>query len=404
MKTGIYKRVSLILAAAALMVVYGAAEAHAGWGSWGSRGGSWGSSGGSWGSSGGSWGSRGGSWGSRGGSWGSRGGSWGSHGSSGGSWGSRGGSWGSSGGSWGSRGGSWGGSSGGSWGSRGGSWGGSSGGSWGSSGGGYYSGYHGHHHHGVVYSHSGGIVTGGVVQGQVMQQGGVYTTTPAPSTTMQPSIQVQPGVQYSTPEQGQPVPGGRIQGGSTPPPSPNTATETLPETLPVSGDTAILNLRVPTDAVVYVNGKRTSTPGEFRSYVSRNLEAGKNYSYEVRAEVERLGETITRTKVVELAAGVNKTFELDFDQAAETITSVTLFVPEDAVVTLGGVETGATGPMRYFSTNTLEPGDQWKAYQVSVTVERDGEQITRKRYVDVNAGDSVNLRFDFDTGEQVASR
>ncbi|MGI9515526.1 MAG: TIGR03000 domain-containing protein, partial [Pirellulaceae bacterium] len=249
---------------------------------------------------------------------------------------------------------------------------------------------------------------GGVVsQGQVIQ-GGVYTTTPSMTTQpgnslMQPSIQVQPGVQYSTPEQGQPVPGGRIQGGSTPPPSPNS-TETLPETLPVSGDTAILNLRVPTDAVVYVNGKRTSTPGSFRSYVSRNLDPGKNYSYEVRAEVERSGETVARTKVVELAAGVNKTFELDFQQAEETITSVTLFVPEDAQVSLGGVETKASGPMRYFSTTSLKHGDQWKAYQVSVTVERDGEQITRKRYVDVNAGESVNLRFDFDTAEQVASR
>ncbi len=165
-----------------------------------------------------------------------------------------------------------------------------------------------------------------------------------------------------------------------------------------------MNLRVPTDAVVYVNGKRTSTPGDFRSYVSRNLQPGKNYSYEVRAEVERDGETVARTKVVELAAGVNKTFELDFAQAQQTITSVTLFVPEDAQVNLGGVETKATGPMRYFSTDSLEPGDQWKAYQVSVTVERDGEKVTRKRYVDVNAGDSVNLRFDFDADEQVASR
>ena len=127
-----------ILAAAALMFFYGAAEAHASWGSFGSRGGSWGGGSRGFGSGGGSWGggSRGGSLlgGSRGGpvrnllgriraNHSNGGGSLGL-GSRGGSLGSRGGSFGSRGGSFGSRGGS-----------RGGSWGGGSMGSRGS----YYS-------------------------------------------------------------------------------------------------------------------------------------------------------------------------------------------------------------------------------------------------------------------------
>ena len=39
-----------------------------------------------------------------------------------------------------------------------------------------------------------------------------------------------------------------------------------------------------------------------------------------------------------------------------------------------------------------------------VTVERDGKLVRREKTIDVNAGDSVNLRFDFEGESQVASR
>ena len=100
----------------------------------------------------------------------------------------------------------------------------------------------------------------------------------------------------------------------------------------------------------------------------------------------------------------NKTFEMDFAETEAPITSVTLFVPDDAKVSLGGVETRADGPMRYFSTSRLKDGESWSSYQVVVTVERDGKLVRREKTIDVNAGDSVNLRFDFEGDSQVASR
>ncbi len=169
-------------------------------------------------------------------------------------------------------------------------------------------------------------------------------------------------------------------------------------------DTAMLNLELPSEAVVYVNGRRTATPGSFRRYVSRNLKPGRDYTYEVKAELERNGKKLTRTRVVQLTAGDNKTFEMDFKESGDLLTSVTLFVPEDAKVSLGGVETKAGGDMRYFSTDKLKDGERWDQYRVVVTVERDGKQLKRERVVDVNAGDSVNLRFDFDNDSQIATR
>jgi uncharacterized protein (TIGR03000 family) len=186
---------------------------------------------------------------------------------------------------------------------------------------------------------------------------------------------------------------------ATPPGPARTGTDANPD-----DESAILNLRLPVDSVVYVNGKRTRTPGDFRSYVSRNLEPGKLYTYEIRAEVERDGETLTRTKVVELAAGLEKTLDIDFNPESQLITSVTLNVPDDARVQLGGVETGARGAVRYFSTSTLKAGDSWNDYVVAVTVVRDGQEVTQTRTVNVRAGDSLNLDFDFDNDERVAAR
>ncbi len=169
-------------------------------------------------------------------------------------------------------------------------------------------------------------------------------------------------------------------------------------------DTAILNLRLPAETVVYVNGKRTRTSGDFRSYVSRNLVDGKRYNYEIRAELEQNGQMVARTKVVELTAGLEKTLDIDFDTDDPLITSVTLLVPEDARVKLGGVDTGARGSMRYFSTESLKSGEKWGDYTVTVSVVRGGEEVTRTKTVDVEAGDSLSLSFDFDMDEKVASR
>ncbi len=186
----------------------------------------------------------------------------------------------------------------------------------------------------------------------------------------------------------------------TPNPGP-TGTEVDPA---AEGDTAILNLRLPAEAIVYVNGKQTRTPGEFRSYVSRNLQAGKRYTYEVRAEVNQGGTMVARTKVVHLTAGVRKTVDIDFDESRQMVTSVTLLVPDGAKVTLAGAETSASGSMRYFSTTTLNEGEKWEDYKVAVTVNRDGKDVTQERVVRLTAGESLRLDFDFEMEGKLASR
>lgn len=327
-----------------------AADLNAGW--WHRNHGSSGGSSGSWGSSGSSGSS--GSTGSSGSS-----GSWGSSGSSGG-WGSRwaarraarhhgsSGSWGSSGSSGGSSG-SWGSSgSSGSWGSSGSS--GGSSGSWGSSGssGGYNS------------SHDVIIEDGAVIEG-----------------------------------------GATIEGGSA---TEGVATEPQAS---LNADSAVLTVSVPADAKIFVNGSATSSVGAERNYVSRDLRAGFNYTYELRAEFVREGKPVTETKTVTLTAGQTARVDFNSIQTAsngEPLTTVLkVNVPENAKVFLAGHETDSFGASREFSTSRLTSGEQWENYTVRVEADVNGRVETQEETITLTAGDNRELSFDF-AAAKVASK
>ena len=166
---------------------------------------------------------------------------------------------------------------------------------------------------------------------------------------------------------------------------------------------AFLTVKVPKSAKVFVNGKKTRLEGASRRYVSRNLHRGRTYTYEVKAVINKDGKDVTQTRVVDLSAGRNKVLDFNFDET-ELITSLTLNVPSDAKVTLGGVETQAAGTTRFFSTKALKKGTSWKNYDVLVTVVRDGKKKTQHKTIDLKAGSAVNLDFEFESGELVAQK
>jgi uncharacterized protein (TIGR03000 family) len=304
-----------------------------------------GSSGGGWGGSSGGWG------GSSGGYGGSSGGGYGSSG--GGSWG---------GGHWGHKHWRWHGSSGGYGGGSSGGYGGSSGG-WGSSGGGSSGGYWG--------GSSGGSGGG--------SSGGTYYYSPG--TEMAPMMD--PAV----------VP----PAGAAPViPAPGTSTSTM-------RSDGLLSVNVPEDAKIFVNGQATSSSGEMRQYVSRELTAGFNYTYEVRAEVIRDGRTVEQVKKVDLRAGETARVAFDFPATNSTETSLTVHVPADAKVFLAGNATKAGGETRVFRTTGLSGNKGWDGYTVRVELDRGGRTLVKEETISLKAGQSQELSFDFE-GDKVASR
>lgn len=166
----------------------------------------------------------------------------------------------------------------------------------------------------------------------------------------------------------------------------------------------MLTVHVPAGAKITVNGLETSSDGEVRRYISRGLENGYTYNYEVQATITRDGKEVTETKSARVQAGQSVAMDFDFSDATELnaqnkdekkpATKLTLIVPSDAKVFLAGHETKSKGRVREFSTTKLN--NEWSNYSVRVEYTQDGETMVKEEMVSLQAGDSRELEFDFE--------
>jgi uncharacterized protein (TIGR03000 family) len=228
----------------------------------------------------------------------------------------------------------------------------------------------------------------GAYSGQVIygSEGAYYIDPNAPAVNVQPADTV--------PQTGQPTP---VDSNRPPLPEDGGVQPGSDSATPDTAGDAVLRLNVPDDCVVTINGRRTKTEGASRKYVSRNLRYDQVYPYEIQATVVRNGQTLSQTKVVDLSGGIDRSVEIAFDDDAQVLTSLALTVPTGAQVTLGGTPTRAEGSFRYYSTKALEKGQTWEDYEIKVTLERDGQLLTQTKHVDLSAGESLELDFDFET-------
>jgi uncharacterized protein (TIGR03000 family) len=155
----------------------------------------------------------------------------------------------------------------------------------------------------------------------------------------------------------------------------------------------LLTVSVPADAKIFVNGQATTSKGEVRQYVSRDLSNGMNYTYEVRAEVVRDGQKMEQVKTIDLRAGAANALAFDFDAAKSVETSLTVRVPAEAKVYLAGNATTASGEVRVFKTTGLSNGKGWNGYKIRVEMERDGKVVTEEQTIDLNAGETKEISF-----------
>lgn len=167
---------------------------------------------------------------------------------------------------------------------------------------------------------------------------------------------------------------------------------------------AVLNLNLPVESKVYINGRLTATEGSHRSYVSKNLNEDRDYSYKVKAVLVRNGKELVRTKLVKMRPGLSKTVDFDFDQPV--LTTLALEVPDDAKVKICGREMTTTGSVRSFTTDKLKDGDVWKDYKISVEYQQNGKPQLVERTIDLTAGEihRVAIGVDSKLVDQVASK
>jgi uncharacterized protein (TIGR03000 family) len=173
------------------------------------------------------------------------------------------------------------------------------------------------------------------------------------------------------------------------------------------GDSATLTVEVPNDAVVTLNGRSTKSVGVVRQFVSRGLKDGHVYTYVVKAVFNVDGIEKTESKSVKLRVGDVQRIEFEAlpaePKTEDIVTEVKLHVPESAEVRLAGTLSSGTGTVRTFRTKQLVAGQQWKGYTIRVTTTMNGLPISKERTVNVSAGSTTELTFDFDD-HAIASR
>ena len=74
--------------------------------------------------------------------------------------------------------------------------------------------------------------------------------------------------------------------------------------MPNLGNRALLDVRVPADAEVFVEGDKTSQTGSERTFVSPALEPGRTFTYDIRASwAGPDGKPVEQTRQVKVQAG-----------------------------------------------------------------------------------------------------
>jgi uncharacterized protein (TIGR03000 family) len=88
--------------------------------------------------------------------------------------------------------------------------------------------------------------------------------------------------------------------------------------LTTSDTSALLTVRVPANAEVWVEGVKTSSTGPLRRFQSPPLQPGQRYVYTVRAQWQENGQPVTDTHKVDVAAGAN--ISVNFQYPAPRVT------------------------------------------------------------------------------------
>ncbi len=101
---------------------------------------------------------------------------------------------------------------------------------------------------------------------------------------------------------------------------PTSATATAQVLDPTSGQ---ITVYVPRDARVIINGLVTKSTGTTRTYVSRGLQPGKYYKYEITAELSQDGRWVTQRETVYLTAGNHQ--QLAFHGQGDSATQLAQF-------------------------------------------------------------------------------
>jgi uncharacterized protein (TIGR03000 family) len=162
---------------------------------------------------------------------------------------------------------------------------------------------------------------------------------------------------------------------------------------------ATVIVQLPANARLSVDGQYADLTSATRSFVTPELEPGKDYYYTIQAEATREGQALSKSQRVVVRAG--QTSRVDFGDLTGTVTTVqeapapahlTVQLPESARLFVDDIACPQTSRKRSFDTPKLEPGKTYY-YTLRAELVRDGQTVSESRRVDVKAGKEINVSF-----------
>lgn len=144
-----------------------------------------------------------------------------------------------------------------------------------------------------------------------------YSSDVPANNASAPAPQSAPANNFSTP-----VPSAipNIPGADSLLPSPNAPATGAPTTnAPATGapapagGTGYLQMTVPEDSIVYINGYQTKMTGTERRFAARHLEPGVSYRFEIKVVTRQNGETLTDTQTAVLLQGTTMNVAFHFN-------------------------------------------------------------------------------------------
>jgi uncharacterized protein (TIGR03000 family) len=163
---------------------------------------------------------------------------------------------------------------------------------------------------------------------------------------------------------------------------------------------ATVIVQVPEDAKLYVDGELSEQTSTTRTFISPDLQLGKDYSYTLKMEANKDGRTAVASKRVIVRAGAVTRVNFTDQNSAGTVrpeekpapARVTVQLPTDARLLVDGVASPLTSSTRTFDTPALEPGRKY-FYILTAEVVREGRPVSDSRRVLLQAGKEVKVDF-----------
>ncbi len=155
----------------------------------------------------------------------------------------------------------------------------------------------------------------------------------------------------------------------------------------VAPNESLLELSVPADAQIQINGRPTRSTGSSRKFSVQLKDPQHETPVTLHTFVRRDGRTLTHTKELRLRGGNWQRISIA-DSDLEVLIHTTLIVklPSNAKLSLAGTPLPPGKELRNFATRKLEAGQVWDDYCVRAEIEQNGERVVIERLIDLVAG------------------